>query len=194
MADVAQMVVAAANRYGVDPALALEVGTRESNLNPNVSDSPAGAIGIFQLMPATAAQLGVNPRDPVQNIDGGVRYLQQMLSRYGDVREALAAYDWGPGNVTKALNLYGADWLNHAPAETQNYVSWILGNLGSQYQATPTPPATTVPPDPTTSVDPTMIDPSLYATITPPSSGGFTDTVLIGVLALFTLWVVNEAT
>src|SRR5579864_15897 len=98
--DVTQQIVQTANRYGVDPALAIEVDTAESRMNPNTPDSSAGAIGIFQLEPSTAAQLGVDPRDPVQNIDGGVRYLQQMLSRFSDVSEALGAYDWGPGNVS----------------------------------------------------------------------------------------------
>src|SRR3981081_4568837 len=119
--DVAQTIIDTATTYGVNPALALEVATAESGMNPNTPDSSAGAIGIFQLEPATAASLGVDPRDPQQNITGGVMYLQQQLSRFGDVSEALAAYDWGPTNVSKAMAKYGAGWLQHAPGETQHY-------------------------------------------------------------------------
>src|ERR1051326_8048001 len=83
--DYTAAIQAAAARYGVDPALALAVARQDSGPNP-AAVSPVGAIGLFQLMPATAAGLGVDPRDPVQNIDGGVRYLSQLLKQYqGDV-------------------------------------------------------------------------------------------------------------
>lgn len=132
--DISNLIVQTATSYGVDPRLALEVGMKESSLNPNVPDSSAGAIGIFQLEPATAAELGVDPRDPVQNIDGGVRYLSQMIARYaGNVAEGLAAFDWGPGNMDKAIAAHGIGWMNYAPIETQDYVQTILGNVGSQY-------------------------------------------------------------
>jgi hypothetical protein len=132
--DISNLIVSTATGYGVDPRLALEVAMKESSLNPNVPDSSAGAIGIFQLEPPTAAELGVDPRDPAQNIDGGVRYLSQMISRYsGNLAEALAAYDWGIGNLDKAIAAHGAGWVNYAPIETQDYVQTILGNIGSQY-------------------------------------------------------------
>jgi hypothetical protein len=122
------MLTQAAATYGVDPTLVLAVATRESGLNPNAV-SPAGAIGVMQLMPATAAGLGVtNPYDPQQNINGGVQYLAQLLSNYGgDVTKALAAYNWGPGNVNNAIAANGANWLSAAPAETQNYVAALTG-------------------------------------------------------------------
>ncbi len=90
--------------------------------------SPAGAIGVMQLEPATAAALGVNPNNLVENIDGGVRYLSQLLRQFGgDVAQAVAAYDWGPGNVSRALSANGAGWLANAPAETKAYVQAITG-------------------------------------------------------------------
>lgn len=141
-ATIAAMVQAAAQQYGVDPNLALAVAQRESNLNPNAVSS-AGAQGVMQLMPATAAQFGVtNPFNPQQNVVAGVKYLAQLLAQFnGDVPSALAAYDWGPGNVTNAQNNYGAAWLEYAPAETQAYVAAIEAAIGYQ------PPVTTIDAD-----------------------------------------------
>jgi soluble lytic murein transglycosylase-like protein len=132
--NIPQLISDAAAQYGVDPDLAINVAVEESGLNQNAV-SPAGAIGVFQLMPATAAGLGVNPYDLEQNIQGGVKYLSQMLAQFGDAAQALGAYNWGPGNVQKAVAAYGGDWLSHAPAETQNYVAAILGPQ-SQFAAT----------------------------------------------------------
>jgi hypothetical protein len=83
----------------------------------------------MQLMPATAAQYGVtNPFDPTQNVPAGVQYLAALLAKYGgNVAEAAAAYDWGPGNLDKAINANGDGWLAAAPAETQAYVAAIAG-------------------------------------------------------------------
>lgn len=131
--DYTQAITQAATQNGIDPNLALEVAIAESNLNPNAVSS-AGAIGIMQLMPATAAQYGANPYDPLQNIDAGTSYLGDLLDRFGGNQvAALAAYDWGPGNVQNAMAKYGADWLSHAPTETKNYVAKILGNASTQY-------------------------------------------------------------
>jgi hypothetical protein len=94
--------------------------------------SPKGALGLMQLMPGTAAQLGVNPYDADQNIRGGARYLRQQIDRFGSIPLALAAYNAGPGAVTK----YGG-----IPPyrETQNYVATILSRW--QPPALPTIPA-----------------------------------------------------
>jgi membrane-bound lytic murein transglycosylase B len=169
--SVTQMLAQAAATYGVDPALVLAVATRESGLNPNAV-SPAGAIGVMQLMPATAAALGVDPHNVAQNIDGGVRYLAQLLSNYGgDTAKATAAYNWGPGNLNKAIAANGANWLSAAPAETQNYVAALTGVV-------PVAPSQNVAPAPVTidastgQVIPDAVDVSTLPTID--SSGNIT--------------------
>ncbi len=138
MATVVDLITAEAQRQGVDPSLAIEVARAESNLNPNIGDSSAGAIGLFQLEPATAAQLGVDPRDLNGNIRGGVMYIRQMLAQFRNVPAALAAYNCGPGCISRAIAQWGANFLAHAPDETKNYVAKILRNL-AEYTATVTP-------------------------------------------------------
>lgn len=132
MENIGQLVMDAAVSYGVDPRLALELAIQESGLS-QVVRSGAGAIGVMQLMPDTAAWLGVDPYDVHQNIAGGVRYLGMMLNQFGDAAAALAAYNWGPGNVDRAMDRYGAGWLAYAPAETQNHVARIMAGVATEY-------------------------------------------------------------
>ncbi len=115
----APIINAAAQRNGVDPGLVNAVAAVESGYNQNAVSS-AGAVGIMQLMPETAAAMGVNPYDAASNIEGGAKFLGSQLRQYnGDVKKALAAYNAGPG----AVEQYGG-----VPpyAETQNYIRRVL--------------------------------------------------------------------
>jgi len=100
--DLSRLILDAARRGGVDPGLVTAVVQIESAFLPEAV-SPKGALGLMQLMPATAAELGVtDPFEPDQNLAAGVRHLSSLLSRYdGDVRRALAAYNAGAASVDR---------------------------------------------------------------------------------------------
>ncbi len=116
--DFEPIIRDAGQKYGVDQSLIKAVIQVESGGYP-LAVSKAGARGLMQLMPGTAADLGVtNPFDPAQNIMGGTRYLRNLLDRYrGDVKLALAAYNWGMGNLEKRPE--------SMPRETKNYISQV---------------------------------------------------------------------
>ena len=125
---VQQLLVQAANRYGLDPSLLIAMAQRESNFDPNAYNPSTGACGVMQLIARTAAAYGVtNCKDPAQNIDGGAHVLADLVSQFGDVIKAVAAYDWGSGNLSAAIRQWGDNWFSHAPAETQAYVTAITG-------------------------------------------------------------------
>jgi hypothetical protein len=125
--DYRQLAYQTAQKYGIDPDLFVRQIQAESAFRPDAVSS-AGAIGLGQLMPATAKELGVDPTDPVQNLEGAARYMKQQLDRFGDPALALAAYNAGPSRVAKA---------NGVPniTETQNYVAKILGGKGGAAMA-----------------------------------------------------------
>lgn len=121
-----QAIINEATAQNVPPELALAVAMTESDGNHGISDSKAGAQGLFQLMPGTAKELGVNARDMAQNIRGGVSYLKKMLDKYGGNYElALAAYNWGPGNVDKWLASGRGVSGQDMPAETRAYARTV---------------------------------------------------------------------
>ena len=117
--DTNSLIKEAAARYQVDPRLVAAVAQTESGGNQEAV-SPAGAVGVMQLMPEPAAGLGVNPYDKRQNIEGGAKYLRQMMDTFGgDVQKAVAAYNAGPQAVKE---------YNGIPPyrETQDYVNKVL--------------------------------------------------------------------
>lgn len=114
----ANLFTSAGSRYGVDPSVLAAVANQESGFNP-AAVSPAGAQGLMQFTPATAKGLGVDPFDPASAVDGAARYLSKLTQQFGSTDLALAAYNAGPGAVSR----YGG-----IPpyAETQNYVSSVM--------------------------------------------------------------------
>jgi len=112
-----RMIRDKSNKYGVSEDLIKAVIKTESNGNQGAV-SKAGAVGLMQLMPGTAKILGVNPEDPEENIDGGVRYLKNMSKEFNSLDEVLAAYNAGPGSIKKhgGIPPYG---------ETKNYIKQI---------------------------------------------------------------------
>jgi soluble lytic murein transglycosylase-like protein len=121
----------AASRNGLDPAVLHGLIQQESGFDPSATSS-AGASGLTQLMPGTASSLGVaNPANPEESIEGGARYLGQLMARFaGNTEDALAAYNAGPGAVQE----YGG-----VPpySETQSYVSKVLGDAEAYRQSHP---------------------------------------------------------
>lgn len=118
--NISNIIEFTAKKYGVDAKLVMAVAKVESGLSPDVV-STAGAVGVMQLMPETAQGLGVrNSKDPRENIDGGVRYLKQLMTTFdGDVTKVVAAYNAGPQAVQK---------YNGVPpySETKDYVAKVM--------------------------------------------------------------------
>lgn len=120
LASTQSLITQTSSQYGVPADLALAVAQKESGFNQAVVGT-SGEVGVFQLMPGTATQLGVDPSDLGQNVQGGISYLASLYKQFGNWSDALMAYNGGPGNVTRG---------SVSPA-AQNYASSILGGLSS---------------------------------------------------------------
>ena len=117
-----------AQRFDLSPSLLEALVWQESRWRENAV-SPAGARGLAQLMPGTARYLGVDPDDPLANLEGGARYLREQLDRFdGDLEKALAAYNAGPGRVIRADGIPNI-------RETKHYVAAIMGRLANHSRA-----------------------------------------------------------
>ncbi len=141
----AGMVAQAALAHGVDPRLLEAVAWQESRGRMNAV-SYKGALGVMQLMPGTAAELGVDPTNLADNIRGGAMYLRRQLDRFGSVPLALAAYNAGPGAV---LRYRGVPPFR----ETRDYVSKIMHRWSP-----PAPASTNRPPPPPPPLAPSIIE------------------------------------
>ena len=121
--SIDDLIATSAAKYNIDPRVFRALLMQESSLNPAAA-GPGGEQGIAQFTPATAAAFGIDPRDPAQAIPAAALYLRQNLNRFGgNMDQALAAYNWGPGNVaTKGMG--------QAPASVLNYVRKIQGMPG----------------------------------------------------------------
>ena len=130
-APYARLIERSASRHGLDPDLVRAVIAVESRYDPHAR-SARGALGLMQLMPATARALGIaDPADPGQSIEGGSRYLRQLLDRFhGDVIAALAAYNAGPTALQSPES---------APAETERFVENVLRRYAAYRSATALP-------------------------------------------------------
>lgn len=115
-------------KYGLPRDLLNRVAYQESRYDKDAV-SPAGAIGLMQFMPATAAEYKIDPRDPFQSIDAAGRYLSRLYSMFGNWSIALAAYNWGPGNMQKHLAKHGVLTLAAIPDETRKYLA-IASDIG----------------------------------------------------------------
>ena len=113
---------AATMTYGLPAKLLSRMAYQESRYNP-AAVSPVGAVGLMQFMPATAASFGLDPTDPQASIFAAAKYMRQLYDRFQSWPLALAAYNWGPGNVARK-------GIDQAPAETRDYVAQIGSDVG----------------------------------------------------------------
>lgn len=134
--DIQALITKAAQTGGIDPTLALAVAQHESGFSQAAVGS-SGEQGVFQILPSTAQDLGINPADLQQNIAGGTALLSHLLEEFGgDEGKALAAYNCGATCVHNAIARGGSNWYWYIPKSTYAYVTSILGSIGA------TPPIT----------------------------------------------------
>lgn len=141
----ASLIREEAERQGVDPDLAMRLFMAESSGNPDAV-SPKGAVGLGQLMPAAAKDMGLDPserRDPIKNIRASIGYFARQQQKYGDTQKALAAYNWGPANLDKHLERnQGQLNVTGLPKETADYLTKLLPIRAAQAATAPQKPGT----------------------------------------------------
>jgi hypothetical protein len=126
--STADLITSMAPSYGVPSSIALAVAKKESGFNQAAVGS-SGEIGVFQLMPGTAAQLGVDPSDLNQNVQGGLTYLQQLYNQFGDWTLALEAYNGGPSHVTSGT----------VSSAAKSYADSIMASVGNLFSSDSVP-------------------------------------------------------
>lgn len=126
----APVIAAAEKNNGIPGGLLHRLIKEECHFRTDIitgaKKSPVGAVGIAQFMPPTAKEMGINPLDPVASINAAAKYLVKQYKLTGSWDRAVASYNWGAGNVLKAVKAKGSSWLSSAPQETKNYVAAII--------------------------------------------------------------------
>lgn len=139
MNKYAPLVAEMENKHGIPASLFMRLLDRESAFNPRAR-SKAGAVGIAQLMPIHRKK--VNPLDPKASITYATKYLGDHFKRFGSWEKALAAYNWGQGNLSEAINKYGDEWIKYAPKETREYVEALGRYIEPKVSSGPVNPRT----------------------------------------------------
>ena len=158
--ELQPVIASVSSKYGVDADLLARQLQQESDFK-NLPPNRAGATGIAQFTPDTAKQYKIDPTDPVQSIDGQARYMQDLTAKYGNAGLALAAYNWGPGNVQRWRDS-GAD-LKKLPDETKNYVQSLTGKPIESWLDTP---SISISPGPTSSGFTSVLQPQASNALT----------------------------
>lgn len=110
-------------RYGLPESLLLRMGWIESRFNKDAVNAKSGAQGIMQIVPRWHP--GVNPLDPAQAIPYAGKYMSELYNKYKNWPKAIAAYNWGLGNLDKLIQTKGEQWRDHLPLETKNYIAQV---------------------------------------------------------------------
>jgi len=125
----------AESQYGLPSGILSSMAYQESRFNPDAVNKKSGATGILQFIPKTAKEYDIDPRDPHASINAAGKKMAGLVKYYnGDVTKAVAAYNYGEGNLNKAIRKAGDNWMSAIPEETQGYLSNILGGRPQQAQ------------------------------------------------------------
>lgn len=117
-------------QYGLPNRLLARVAYQESRYDPGAFNEASGASGMMQIIPRWHPNVNVTDLDPEDDIFYAGKYLRENYNRFGTWGKALAAYNWGPGNLGKAIDKYGDSWLQYVPKETRQYVTSVTRDLG----------------------------------------------------------------